>query len=284
MKSSHAAPTTKPSAKPCAAAARHAGYLKVPAPPTFQGHSLFEFLTGGAGAGEREVYSESLYAHDRLEFAPLYSLLIGNSHYIEAPNPELYNLTHDPAEHHNLAPTLPAMAQALKTHLLTLRSRWSPRRPVARTSVSPDVTADLHALHSLGYLVNDLGSSSLKGSGLDPKDGLLEYRQYLRGTHLLEAGDFQHAEMIFFAEGYYDLGLALENERHPKRAAQAFREALKYDSSLLAAQWALNSLQSAAKGNQPGAQRKTACPGGARGYKLVSGKALRFAIRVPHRS
>jgi tetratricopeptide (TPR) repeat protein len=369
-------------------------YLRVPAPSAFQGHSLLGLLRGRTGAQEREVYSESLYAHDRLGFAPLYSLLIGNSHYIEAPNPELYDLTQDPAEDHNLSTTLPALALALKARLLGLRSRWSTREPVARMSVGPDITSDLRALHSLGYLANDLGSPPPKASGLDPKDGLLEYRLYLRGTHLLATGNFQQAELIFeemidedaddliarydlavcfvesgkfyealielknvlsidphnlkagelmgsiwvdtgqyeraraefkyllsfapqdytaeyglgvvadherrrdaairhfdaalrlqpesarvhralgqvyleqrefglaesefaevthlrpqFAEGYYDLGLALENERHPRRAAQAFRQALEYDGSLVAAQRALSSLESAGKAN-----------------------------------
>jgi choline-sulfatase len=372
-------------------------YLRLPVPPTFQGHSLLEFLKGGREAGAREVYSESLYAHDRLGFAPLVSLRVGNSQYIDAPKPELYGLSRDPTEADNLAFAQPALAQKLKARLRELRSRSGSGKTVARTPAGPNVTANLH---SLGYLAGNGEAPSPREFGPDPKDGLREYRQYLRGTHLIETRNFRQAETLFkemidedvndlvahydlavcfagtgriydalielknalsidphnrmagelmgsiwvdagqyeraraefkyllsfapqdytaeyglgvvadregrandairhfdtalrlqprsarshlalgrvyfeehefalaknefvevarlrprFAEAYYELGLALENQQDPRRAALAFRQALKYDGRLFAAQRELKSLRSSGKANSAGAQQ-----------------------------
>ena len=52
--------------------------------------------------GTEEVYSESTYARSHFGCATLRSLRMGTYKYIDAPKPELYDLSIDPGELHNL--------------------------------------------------------------------------------------------------------------------------------------------------------------------------------------
>ena len=83
-------------------------FLHIPAPPSFEGHSLL------AANGPHAVYSESVYAHDAFGWAPLRSLRVGEYKYIEAPRPELYNLAADPHEQNNVFAKDSAKALALR--------------------------------------------------------------------------------------------------------------------------------------------------------------------------
>ena len=67
-------------------------FVGVPPPSQFQGQGLLELLKPGAGQAQREIYSESLYAHYHFACSSLLSLRAGRYKYIEAPKPELYDL------------------------------------------------------------------------------------------------------------------------------------------------------------------------------------------------
>jgi choline-sulfatase len=169
-------------------------FLGIPAPASFQGQSLLGLLTGQELGPQREIYSESLYAHDRLGFAALQSLRIGDRQYIDAPRPELYDLGRDPKELHNVAPREQAMAQSFREKLVELRSRFGSAKPATTASVSPEVLANLR---SLGYLSTSIPTQNLDESEPDPKDRLDEYREYVHGIRLLAAREIPAAEAVF---------------------------------------------------------------------------------------
>jgi arylsulfatase A-like enzyme/Tfp pilus assembly protein PilF len=163
-------------------------FLRIPAPPQFQGRSLLRLLRGRPPQNE-PVYGESMYARDHFGCSPLRSIRIGRYKYIEAPKPELYDLENDPGETQNRYERDRSRALELRARLLALHNGW--RRP-AQKPADPEVAS---RLRSLGYLG---GGPSNSGSSADPKDRLGEYERYSRGIrfanteHLPEAiGEFK---------------------------------------------------------------------------------------------
>lgn len=171
-------------------------YLGIPAPATFCGHSLLE-LASGQSSTSREIYSESLYAHDKFGWAPLRSLRLGDYQYIEAPHAELYNLKNDPRELHNLWSGQNALAAALRQRLTALVATYSPAHsPAPIQQAGPETAANLRAL---GYLEITSPRVALNESGVDPKDRLFEYKRYLLAGHLARTGKADEAVAEFQA-------------------------------------------------------------------------------------
>jgi tetratricopeptide (TPR) repeat protein len=152
--------------------------LAIPVPPQFQGRSLLK-------PGEEAVYAESMYARDHLGCSPLRSLRVGNYKYIQAPKPELYDLSKDPAELHNLYDSEKALARSLQERLI----RDAPPQRPAPTPAAPEVVA---RLRSLGYLAGNRRASN-QDSGPDPKDRLDEYMRYSRGIKYSSTGHLPEA-------------------------------------------------------------------------------------------
>src|SRR5206468_6927054 len=65
-------------------------------------------------ADEEPAYSETFYPFSSFGWSPLHSLVASRYRYIDAPTPELYDETSDPAEKNNLASQQTATAAALK--------------------------------------------------------------------------------------------------------------------------------------------------------------------------
>jgi len=81
----------------------------------FQSQGLF-----GVGAeAEDESYSETFYPFSSFGWNPLHALETSRYHYIDAPNPELYDLIADPRRRKNLAPQQTATIAVLKEKLET---------------------------------------------------------------------------------------------------------------------------------------------------------------------
>ena len=144
-------------------------FLHIPSPPSFEGKSML-----AAAAGPRFVYSETLHEHDAFGWAPLRSLRIGSLKYIDAPKPELYDLSTDPQEKTDLMRRDTARAAELQATLKKLLVRYAPKRPASPGEVSPATRA---LLGSLGYLAGG-PKSSLRSTGPDPKDKLPEFQLY----------------------------------------------------------------------------------------------------------
>jgi len=68
--------------------------------PEMTGLSLLDVANGKTK--EREIYSETFYPRLHLGWSDLASLLGGRYHFIEGPDPELYDLTQDQKETVNL--------------------------------------------------------------------------------------------------------------------------------------------------------------------------------------
>ncbi len=167
-------------------------FLGLSQPASFQGQSALDVSAPRGSPSSRAVYSESLYAHDKFGWAPLRALRAGEFKYIDAPEPEIYNLADDPGEEHNLIADHPAVAQALRARLIDLRKRFAGAGSgvAARAEISPEALANLRALGYLGFSATYAGKDA---PGPDPKSRLIEYRQYLEALQLSQTGHVNEA-------------------------------------------------------------------------------------------
>ncbi|HEY4683452.1 MAG TPA: sulfatase-like hydrolase/transferase [Candidatus Acidoferrales bacterium] len=174
----------------------------------FQAPSLAGAVTSGppaAGDQNRPAYSETFYPFSSFGWSPLRSVHSARYHFIEAPEPELYNLQADPQEQHNLVSQESAVAASLRKQLQDLIGRYQPRTDTVRGQPSrpPDQTSGpsaeaIEKLRSLGYVAYRAPASrSLPTSGLaDPKSKLWEYQAILEATDAFRAGKGTAARSI----------------------------------------------------------------------------------------
>src|SRR5258706_3887083 len=136
-----------------------------------------------------EAYSETFYPFSSFGWSPLHALETSRYHYIDAPEPELYDLTVDPEEKNNVAGQQPATVAVLKEKLQT-RLQDHPFLPTAKSSseLSPDA---LEKLRSLGYVAyrSPVSPEALAAGLPDPKSKLWEFNSILQAEDALRAND-----------------------------------------------------------------------------------------------
>jgi arylsulfatase A-like enzyme/cytochrome c-type biogenesis protein CcmH/NrfG len=115
----------------------------------------------GAALPNRELYAESFAPLLDFGWSPLYSLRSDRWKYIDAPNPELFDITRDPNEEHDLSGT--EATRIAEFHEMAAR-RTGPAT-LDTSGIDPEVKARLQALGYVG------GSATAPGGKrADPKD------------------------------------------------------------------------------------------------------------------
>ena len=202
-------------------------FLHISAPPSVEGVSLL------SGHRERAVFSESIYPLEAFGWAPLRVLRLGQWKYIDAPRPELYDLSNDPAERANVFATQNQHAQSLKSQLADLMSRHRPKASPGNSQV-PARTREV--LGSLGYTAG--GRQSAGKQPADPKDRVAESEAYESGLALLYSSQYQKAIRAFsriVAEDARNLpslcalGEAYLRSGNATRALEMWQQALEKD-------------------------------------------------------
>ncbi len=139
------------------------------------------------------AYSETFYPFSSFGWSPLHALETSRYHYIDASQPELYDLTADPEETHNLVAEQSATAAVLKDKLLKLL-RTRPFTPSKNngTPVSPDA---LEKLQALGYVAyhSPVAADALASGLPDPKGKLDEFNTILEAEDALQRHDDEQA-------------------------------------------------------------------------------------------
>lgn len=235
-------------------------FLDVPRPRQFQGRSLLDSLSQKTAVASREIYSESLYAHNHYGCSPLRCLRMGNYKYIEAPKREFYDLSRDSGESHNLYASQEALALTYRRRLLALRSRFRPADQVRPQAVDRGL---VERLASLGYVASTRSRPADSESGLDPKDRLRDYAETHRAIALAYSG--QLSESVVLLEGVLArspdlldsrniLGLLQQKLNRHQQAVGNFQKVLQKDPLNVLAHYnagvsyfALNRLDEAVK-------------------------------------
>jgi arylsulfatase A-like enzyme/thioredoxin-like negative regulator of GroEL len=202
------------------------------APPKLDGVSLLAPKT------ERRIYSETLYPRIHLGWSELRSLEDAQHHFIQAPRPELYDMSADPAETRNILSEERRTYSAMKAEL----ERYN-AAVVLPTHVDPEEAKKLAAL---GYL----GSTATATSGPlpDPKDRIGEIADMTRAVTLAHQGHEEEAIALFhtivsknpkLTDAWNELGLTLERLGRYEDASEAYRTAIE-KSPELAGEFALS--------------------------------------------
>jgi len=158
----------------------------LPQPPGLDGRALAD----GAAASPATAYVETMYPFLNFGVAPVRALTDGITKLIDVPRKELYDLSVDPAEVHNLAGGTPApQAEALASALKRL-----PGPPALPGQKATDDEAK--ALRSLGY-IGAGGEYALGREGMDPKDFAPLFGQLNEVRALCDARRFAEAVPIY---------------------------------------------------------------------------------------
>lgn len=150
------------------------------------GRSLLPYLEGKAEDPDWPLYAESAMGKLTRGWSQLSGVYAGNHKYILAPTPELYDLSQDPEEARNLAPTLPSQAEQMKERLVDMISQ--PASFPGSATFEMDADAE-ERLRSLGYItgsslpkedLEEIESNLIAAcqTGKDPKD-MIEYDNML---------------------------------------------------------------------------------------------------------
>jgi arylsulfatase A-like enzyme/Tfp pilus assembly protein PilF len=146
-------------------------------PNEVQGRSLVPSMAGKPEGIQAENYAETYLPRIHFNWSELRSIRYRQYHFIDAPRPELYDLSSDPRELKNLYTTQRAVANELRKRLGTLISRLTPaagEKTAENTGLDPALT---ERLKSLGYVaVSGGGDDVLSDRRLaDPKDRIQVY-------------------------------------------------------------------------------------------------------------
>ena len=180
------------------------------------------------------AYAESLFPRFHFDCAELRAIRQGGWKYIEAPRPELYDLTRDPGERNNRHSSEGRRAAGLRSRLLDTLG-GSPESAVvglANPKLDPET---LRRLASLGYVSGSGGSGRT-----DPKDAVGPFQEYTRRVRgafdAYDRGDLPSAIAQFQAavatgraafDVYYYLGAAHLRQSRPAQAIEPLRTAIR---------------------------------------------------------
>ena len=194
-------------------------------PERMQGRSLLSTLSDSSDtpSGDRfpaEVYTESFYPLLHYGWAPLRALRSEKYKYIEAPNPELFDLQTDPGESDNRVADQERVGRGMANSLVELADRLEQG---ASESAVPDLDEQtLAQLRALGYVAGPGEESAVSydpsATRTDPKEKFPLHRT------------------IMLAQGQIGDGKGEE-------AAQNLRRALEEDPNLLDAHQLLGNLE-----------------------------------------
>jgi arylsulfatase A-like enzyme/Flp pilus assembly protein TadD len=148
--------------------------LKIEAPAQVQGRSLLPLLRTKK-EDSMSVYAETFLPRLHFNWSELRSVETEKYQFIEAPEPELYDLAADPGETRNLYAEKKAVGGELQARLRALVRQYSADQELAeKTGLDP---ALMERLKSLGYAGFSGGSSptTTDNSRPDPKDRIQVY-------------------------------------------------------------------------------------------------------------
>lgn len=149
--------------------------LKADVPSQVQGQSLLPLMTRKPEAAKAGLYAETFLPRLHFNWSELRAIETENYHFIDAPQPELYDLKKDPRETENLFSRKKAVSEEMRARLAALVRQYSAGQELAqKTGLDP---ALMERLKSLGYAgFSGGGSPTITDRSLpDPKDRIQVY-------------------------------------------------------------------------------------------------------------
>jgi tetratricopeptide (TPR) repeat protein len=149
--------------------------LKFEVPSQVQGRNLLPLMAPKKPGEPRNLYAETFLPRLHFNWSELRSVETEKYQFIDAPKPELYDLSSDPGETHNLYPEKKTVGDELRARLAALISKYTAGQELAqKTGLDP---ALMERLKSLGYAgFSGGGNPTITDRSLpDPKDRIQVY-------------------------------------------------------------------------------------------------------------
>jgi len=176
-----------------------------------------------AKQASRTLIAESLYAQRNFGYAPLYASVRQDKKYIQAPEPEFYDLLTDPSERRNVI-----KRSTVNDWKGPLQSYAKSTEPAA---VAPKLSAEeMEKLRSLGYV-----SASVPRNDIDPKLKIQVIESFRQGMIFLKTEQYEQAEKRFreISQTEQQNGLAFRYLADALAAQQKYGESVRaYTASL----------------------------------------------------
>ncbi len=197
--------------------------LDLEKPAGLAGADLFDLPPAGE---PRQIVSESVYPRIHFGWSDLASIVEGDLHFIDSPDPELFRLSEDPGELNNVIQEERAAARRLRDALAE----------VDRTLASPaeEDPETRRRLESLGYLSG--GARAREGPLPDPKSRIGVVADLDRVAELVAGGRLAEAESVLrsileaepqLVQAWQQLGDVLDGLGLPEAALDAYRSAFE---------------------------------------------------------
>ncbi len=195
-------------------------------PAGLSGADLLGLGAEAPDATPRQIVSESVYPRIHFGWSDLGSVVEGDLHFIESPEPELFRLSEDPGERNNVIQEERAAARRLRAALDAIdRSLASP------SGEDPETR---RRLESLGYLSGGAGAGV--GPLPDPKSRIGVVEDLARAVRLGAEGDLAGSEAALrsvleteprLVLAWHELGEILERRGRAGAALDAYRRAFE---------------------------------------------------------
>jgi arylsulfatase A-like enzyme/Tfp pilus assembly protein PilF len=205
--------------------------LGQPAAEGIDGRSLARSLFDPAAAPDHLAYSETYYPRYHFGWQHLRGVRNVQYQYIDAPQPELYDLAQDPGETKNIYKAYSKRAEEMRLQMEALARATGPGAP-ERRSLDPDTLQRLAALGYVGNVIDVDPNAVLP----DPKEKLPLFSMMNLAKRLAQDEDrvedavVKMREVIAQDPGIMDAHLTLGNWlvrlRRPDEAIAAFKEAV----------------------------------------------------------
>jgi arylsulfatase A-like enzyme/Tfp pilus assembly protein PilF len=159
-------------------------------PAWSQGTSLVGLAAGRRSRQLLPAYAESHYPRIHFGWSPLFSISDGTHKFIEAPNPELYDLKKDPRELTNLYANQTARANQMREELHSLQRKYFAGTEVGDSGQQEVDPETMERLKSLGYVAfsAETGGTSSAMDLPDPKEKIGIYNQLNQAISLSREG------------------------------------------------------------------------------------------------
>lgn len=182
---------------------------------------------------DRFAYAETLYPLTFFGWSPLKVYRQGAYKFVQAPRPELYDLSKDPKELRNLFNENQALAKQLRMKLLRIEQSFVPEGDESQPDELDPET--IEKLSALGYVAAASPLNIDETDSLpDPKDKIELFKKVLLGLEAAEAERFRDSNTIFeeviqespeLFIAYYSMGLNYLKLGEPERALDLFEAA-----------------------------------------------------------
>lgn len=198
--------------------------LGMPVPADLKGVPLLDLMSDQAPV--RRIYSETFYPRLHFGWSELASLIDGRHHYVEGPDPELYDLAADPGEKSNVLARERRLFAEMRSEL-----GGYDRELAAPSAVDEEAR---QAMIALGYI----GSAAGTGGGPlpDPKsrtgslaDLKAAFQHSARKEHAQAEAAYRRVLAVNpqMVDAWEFLGHSLKNQGRSDEALAAYRQGLR---------------------------------------------------------